>query len=122
MLTKIDRPADSDEALSSVRPAVERLVRSEEYVTGSRMLAYANVGYAIGKSASWVRKLLGNQDVGLRYFDALNIARAYEAVCERVEAAAAAERLRAEQLRRLVDAPVERAAGVVAGPEGPRRR
>ena len=49
--------------MSATVIALSRMVAREESRTRSRMLAYANVGARIGRSATWVRRLLG-QGIG----------------------------------------------------------
>jgi hypothetical protein len=66
------------------------LVRREERLTYSRMLAYHNVGSMIGASASWVRKFVkGYEETSPSLPVGMNIITMYCRLCERIEEAAA---------------------------------
>lgn len=70
-------------AANLANPLVGALVRHAERRAGSRMLAYEAVGRAIGTSASWVRKFIGNQPVRLDADTFLRIRATYQANCDR---------------------------------------
>lgn len=110
------------DTLARARPLVAALVEREERRCGSRMAAYDIIGGAIGKSPSWVRKLLGRQDqVAVELHDFLNIALAYRRLCQRVEGAAERERKRAAALRREANAALESTLVLVEGAAGASR-
>lgn len=90
--------------IEDVRTLVLKLVKGEEYVSDSKMVAYDKVGADIGRSGSWVRKFIAGRDVGLQFDQFAKIAGAYDRLCTRIEKAAAAERARADHLRRIADA------------------
>jgi hypothetical protein len=85
-------------------PLVGALVDRARYRAGSRMIAYSDVGRAIGESASWVRKFLGRQPVRLDADTFLAIKAAYVRECERIEAEAELERARFFALGGRLDA------------------
>ena len=79
--------------LDRARSFADMMVRAEWRRHGSKMRAYAEVADLVGKSPSWLRKLLGRADgIAIGAHEYLNIAAAYAALCERIEAAAAHER------------------------------
>lgn len=126
VLTKIVRNRTNtvrrtaEESLDDVRPVLERAVRHEEDITRSKMLAYENVGKSIGKSPSWVRKLVGRHAVGLRYLDYRNIMHVYGALCDSIAEDVARRRERTDELLREdgADASASIDAGVALGLEG----
>ncbi len=72
------------DVMDRARVQVSALVEREERATGSRMAAYVNVGSMIGRSESWVRKLL-NRTLDNKRPDAvawLNIQSYYQRLCE----------------------------------------
>ena len=79
-------------AANLASPLVGALVRHAERRTGSRMLAYETVGRAIGTTASWVRKFIGNQPVRLDADTFLRIRATYQANCDRWDAQADEDR------------------------------
>lgn len=93
------------------QPYAAALVERQERQTGSRMGAYEQVAAMVGVSASWLRKLIGRQNVVIEAHEFLNLAQAYRSLCERIEAAAEAERNRARELRSQADEAVESALG-----------
>ncbi|GJD41344.1 hypothetical protein [Methylobacterium bullatum] len=98
----------SSDAFSVVTPRLSLLVKRAEYATGSRMLAYANVARAVGTSASWVRKVLGNQPVAEPSWRVVtNLINEYEAACARLEEDVAAEKARFLALSRESHAVVK---------------
>lgn len=76
----------ADAVLSRTRPVLCALVDRERSRSGSKMTAYARVAAKIGVTASWVRKLIGRQPIGLEAHVYLNIHAAYVRMCERIEA------------------------------------
>jgi hypothetical protein len=85
----------ADDIAGEVRARLHDLVVSAERSTGSRMTAYQTVARRIGTSASFVRKVIGRQQVSLLAHVTDNIRAAhaaYEAACASVERAAAAQR------------------------------
>ena len=82
-------PAD---AINEIRPIARALVEREERTTHSRMAAYERVASRVGASSSWLRKLIGRQDVSLAAHTYQNMKLAYARTCERLEAEAEAEK------------------------------
>jgi hypothetical protein len=82
-------PAD---AINEVRPIARALVEREERSLHSRMAAYERVASRVGASSSWLRKLIGRQDVSLAAHTYQNLKLAYARACERLEAEAEAEK------------------------------
>jgi hypothetical protein len=81
-------------AVSKAQPWVAALVELDELRSGSRMNAYENVARAIGVTASWVRKFLGNQPVRLDADVYLGIEARYRAACARWDAEAELQKQR----------------------------
>ena len=95
----------ADQALESIRPDLASVIAAQERNLGSRMLAYESLGSKIGRSPTWIRKVLGRaEDVTVGLHDALNIRAAYERLCARVENAADALEAGNQELRRELDA------------------
>lgn len=89
MLPKIgkDQSMSAVEMMDGARTRVAWLVRREEVATGSRMVACENVGAMIGRSESWIRKLIG-RSLDTKRPDAValsNIYAVYSRLCERIE-------------------------------------
>ena len=107
-------------AANLANPLVGALVRHAERRTGSRMLAYETVGRAIGTTASWVRKFVGNQPVRLDADTFLRIRATYQANCDRWDAQADEDRAAFFALKEADDAmdPVARPRGAVAEGSG----
>ncbi|WP_375408544.1 hypothetical protein [uncultured Methylobacterium sp.] len=104
------------EANSRVLGLVERLVAERFKETGSRITAAEDIAAAVGKSASWLRKLRsGSAGAVVTLADAMNVATAYDRLCSRIEAAAETEKARAAALRRNTDAAVSSALDLVDG-------
>lgn len=95
------------------RPMLDGLMGCAERRVGSRMIAYGDVGRAIGATGSWVRKFLGGQPVRLDADTFLNIKAAYDAQCARWEAEADLQRARFLALGRGTDAMAEGASSRV---------
>jgi hypothetical protein len=95
------------------RPFVVGLVEREVRHTGSRMAAYDRVASMVGVSASWLRKLTGRRPVTIEAHEYINLARAYRALCERIEREAETERQRAITLREKINAALESDCGLV---------
>ncbi len=73
-------------ALSEVRSKAFALVSKAETATGSRMLAYEQVGQTVGASGMWVRRFIKKYEgVGLDWVVGQNIIARYAAICNRVE-------------------------------------
>lgn len=89
------------------RPFVAVLVEGAERATGSRMAAYDTVARSVGVSRSWIRKLLGRQQLTIEYHEFYNIAAAYRSLCERIEADAKRDRDRLAALKGEADAALE---------------
>lgn len=98
----------AEQALERVRPDLAEVVSAKQRSTGSRMLAYEAVGSKLGRSATWIRKVLGRApDVTVGLHDALNIRAAYERLCASVEAAADAAEARNDLLREDLHAALQ---------------
>lgn len=80
-------------------PEAAALVAHEEQRSGSRMAAYRDVARMIGWSRSKLQKLLGRQPFSLEAHEFVNLSAAYERLCERIEARADQERLRAARAK-----------------------
>lgn len=80
------------DAINEARPIASALVQREERQAGSRMAAYERVARTVGASPSWLRKLIGRQDVSLAAHHFENLKTAYRRACERIEAEAEAEK------------------------------
>lgn len=95
----------ADQALERIRPDLASVIAVKEQALGSRMRAYEALGSKIGRSPTWIRKVLGRaEDVTVGLHDALNIRAAYERLCARVEAVADTIEAGNEELRRELDA------------------
>ncbi|MGY2052382.1 hypothetical protein [Methylobacterium sp. JK268] len=109
----------AEQALERARSPLAALVAARAQAVGSRMEAYRLVGAPLGRSATWVRKVLGRApDVQVGLHDALNIASLYDRLCARIEAAADAVEADNQRLREELDAALSRpvpARGRVAG-------
>jgi hypothetical protein len=105
-----------DDARSRVAELVERRARE----TGSWMWAYQDVGSLIGRSESWVRKLIG-RTLDTKRPDAValqNIRAVYARMCGAIEADAQRREANAVHQRshQVAQGVVERAAPVAADP------
>lgn len=80
------------ETIDEIRPIAAALVDREQRTTQSRMAAYERVAFRVGASSSWLRKLIGRQDVSLAAHTYQNLKLAYARACERLEAEAEAEK------------------------------
>ncbi|MEN3229215.1 hypothetical protein PUR21_16485 [Methylorubrum rhodesianum] len=95
----------AEQALEQIRPDLASIIAAKERTLGSRMRAYESLGSKLGRSPTWIRKVLGRApDVTVGLHDALNIRAAYERLCARVESAADALEAGNEKLRRELDA------------------
>ena len=95
MRTDVDRKRTmitAADGIDRARPFAAALVEREERRSGSRMSAYAAVARTVGVSESWLRKLLGRQPVVVAVHEYINLASAYVASCERIEAEADRQR------------------------------
>ena len=80
------------------------IIEREEGRTGGKMLAYDNLGRRIGRSGSWVRRLLGGVDVGIAFETFERMRLAYLRHCALTQADGAAAASRAAQLRAQAEA------------------
>lgn len=95
----------ADQALERIRPDLASIIAAKEQSLGSRMRAYEALGSKLGRSPTWIRKVLGRApDVTVGLHDALNIRAAYERLCARVESVADALEAGNDELRRELDA------------------
>ena len=93
--TKTDRNRamlSATDAINEIRPIARALVEREERSTNSRMAAYERVASRVGASSSWLRKLVGRQEVALAAHTYENIKQAYRRACERIEHEAEADK------------------------------
>lgn len=110
----------AEQALERARSPLAALVAERERSAGSRMRAYGLVGAPLGRSATWVRKVLGRApDVSVGLHDALNIATLYARVCARIEATADTVEAGNNTLREELHAALSGAAAPPARPAGP---
>lgn len=110
----------AEQALERARSPLAALVAERERSAGSRMRAYGLVGAPLGRSATWVRKVLGRApDVSVGLHDALNIAALYERVCARIEARADKVEAGNNALREELHAALSGAAAPLARTQGP---
>lgn len=86
------------------RSWAEEIIRRDEGRAGGRMLAYDNLGRRIGRSGTWVRRLIGGEAVGLAHETFERMREAYLRHCARIEAEAETARRRAALLKAQVDA------------------
>lgn len=109
----------ADQALEQIRPDLASIIAVKERTLGSRMRAYESLGSKLGRSPTWIRKVLGRApDVTVGLHDALNIRAAYERLCARVESAADALEAGNEELRRELDAALGGDRSVAASARG----
>ncbi|WP_091678466.1 hypothetical protein [Methylobacterium sp. 275MFSha3.1] len=100
-----------EQANEVARDPLLRLVLDRKDRTGSLMAAYDDVGGCLGRSPSWVRKVIGRAaDVSVGLHDWLNI----NTLCARLDAASA--RLEAATAAREEARRAVREAAAVAGP------
>lgn len=97
------------DSLAQTRPLLVALVERKRRSTGSKMAAYLAVARTVGRSTTWVRKVVGRQFVAIELHDYLNIANAYRAACERMEAEAELEKQRFYALGKAANAVADSA-------------
>lgn len=115
------------EPIDSARELLSFVVERERRRTGSKTRAYEVVSAAIGRSRSWVEKIIGRQrGPGLSHETMLAIVAKYHAICERIEADAEHDRRLAAALRGHAHAAIAgaldtdvRALGADLGPSSP---
>jgi hypothetical protein len=109
----------AEQALERARSPLAALVAERERSAGSRMRAYGLVGAPLGRSATWVRKVLGRApDVTVGLHDALNIATLYARVCDRIDASAEQVEASNNTLREELHAALSGAAAPPSRPAG----
>jgi hypothetical protein len=94
----------AEHEIGLVRPNIVASMKALQERGLSRMEAYAALGSMLGKSQTWVRKVIGRQpDAAIYLRGALNIRSAYDRLCARIDAAA--ERVEGEnnKLREAID-------------------
>lgn len=100
-----------EQANEVARDPLLRLVLDRKDLTGSLMAAYDDVGERLGRSPSWVRKVIGRAaDVTVGLHDWLNI----NTLCARLDAAS--ERLEAATTAREEARRAVREAAAISGP------
>jgi hypothetical protein len=110
----------AEQELGLVRPNIVAAVEALQSRGMSRMDAYQALGSMLGKSQTWVRKVIGRQpDAAIYLRDALNIRTAYERLCARIEAAADAAETNNNALREELHAALTGAAAPLQGTPGP---
>lgn len=110
MLTKFGKlKMSSVEFTTATKGALRALIEREAVRTGSRTLAYENIGRMIGASSSWIRKFLSGSEAVAEPRMTLfqNIRVSYEQLCNRVEHEQKVELVRLAKLRREIDAVTE---------------
>lgn len=80
------------DTIDEIRPIAQALVEREQRTVHSRMAAYERVASRVGASSSWLRELVGRQEVSLAAHTYQNLKLAYARACERLEAEAEAEK------------------------------
>ncbi|MBB5762437.1 hypothetical protein ABEV34_28495 [Methylorubrum rhodesianum] len=95
----------ADQALEQIRPDLASIIAVKERTLGSRMRAYESLGSKLGRSPTWIRKVLGRApDVTVGLHDALNIRAAYERLCKHIADGTDAIEAENQNLRRELDA------------------
>ena len=95
----------AEQAAEWIRPDLARVVAAKEERLGSRMRAYEALGSKLGRSPTWIRKVLGRApDVTVGLHDALNIRAAYERLCKHIADGTDAIEAENQKLRRELDA------------------
>lgn len=95
----------ADQALEQIRPDLASIIAVKERTLGSRMRAYESLGSKLGRSPTWIRKVLGRApDVTVGLHDALNIRAAYERLCKHIADGTDAIEAENQKLRRELDA------------------
>ncbi|UYW25878.1 hypothetical protein OKC48_21805 [Methylorubrum extorquens] len=95
----------ADQALERIRPDLASVIAVKEQTLGSRMRAYEVIGSKLGRSPTWIRKVLGRApDVTVGLHDALNIRAAYERLCKHIADGTDAIEAENQKLRRELDA------------------
>ncbi len=105
------------EPIESARELLSFVVERERRRAGSKIRAYEIVSVAIGRSRSWVEKIIGRQQgPGLSHETMLAIVAKYNAICERLEADAEHDRRLAAALRGHAHAAITGALGAITRP------
>lgn len=95
----------AEQALEQIRPDLASIIAVKERSLGSRMRAYESLGSKLGRSPTWIRKVLGRApDVTVGLHDALNIRAAYERLCKHIADGTDAIEAENQKLRRELDA------------------
>ena len=95
----------ADQALEQIRPDLASIIAAKERTLGSRMRAYESLGSKLGRSPTWIRKVLGRApDVTVGLHDAFNIRAAYERLCKHIADGTDAIEAENQKLRRELDA------------------
>jgi len=95
----------AEQALEQIRPDLASIIAAKERTLGSRMRAYESLGSKLGRSPTWIRKVLGRApDVTVGLHDALNIRAAYERLCKHIADGTDAIEAENQKLRRELDA------------------
>ena len=108
----------AEQALEQIRPDLASIIAAKERTLGSRMRAYESLGSKLGRSPTWIRKVLGRApDVTVGLHDALNIRAAYERLCKHIADGTEAIEAENQKLRRELDAALrgDRAASARLG-------
>ncbi|MGA4550606.1 hypothetical protein [Methylorubrum aminovorans] len=94
----------AEQALEQIRPDLASIIAVKERTLGSRMRAYESLGSKLGRSPTWIRKVLGRApDVQVGLHDALNIRAAYERLCKHIADGTDAIEAENQKLRRELD-------------------
>lgn len=110
-IRKARRMMTAEEELAFVRPHVVEAIEALRARGISQMRAYAKLAGMVGKSPTWVRGVISRDaSIGVRFRDAVNIARAYRTLCSRIEAAADADEVSNNKLREELDVALSGAA------------
>ncbi len=109
----------AEQALEQIRPDLASIIAVKERTLGSRMRAYESLGSKLGRSPTWIRKVLGRApDVTVGLHDALNIRAAYERLCKHIADGTDAIEAENQKLRRELDAALRGDRPTSARPGG----
>ena len=113
----------ADQAADLVRPNMLNAVAALRERGYSKMQAYSAIGRDMGRSVTWLRKVIGRQpDAFVGFHDFLNLSE----ICSRLESATALNNRIADEIRDSLNADAQTSDSVVAvsavsDPSSPRR-
>lgn len=101
--------------MRDARVKAAAMVSTEEARTGSRMVAYENVGQMVGATGEWIRHFVKGYRGVPNFIVGYNIIEQYSRLCERVENNANNRREQADALLRQFHAADPGTSELVAG-------